>query len=151
VTRPEHGPKPHIIRGWWASGSYALAYGALAAALFGALGAANWPTPLAIGVPITAALAAGFTVALRLRVELRPDEIVVVNPLRTSRLARRQLRVEKDQKSCLAGGGRPAPMLVLTRPEHLLPVRALATIRLRERDLDAVARQLRAGHRDPRA
>lgn len=134
---------PVVVRGWWASFTYGLWAAATVAAVCGAVAAAALPALIAVVVTVLAALTAGVVIGRRLRVEVQPDEVVVMNPLRTYRLPRRQLRVETDCVSSLAGGGRPTPMVVLSHPARMMAVRALATVRIGERALADVAAVVR--------
>lgn len=90
----------------------------------------------------------GTAIAHRIRMLVLPEALLVWNPMRKYRIGRGEgVIVERSHGASLAGGGHPVPCL-RAKGARVGDVAIIATVRLHERDFDAVERVARSamGH-----
>jgi len=141
-----------VLRSWWASATYlgasilvgVCAMGLLLAVVpdsepFGALALAVW----LLLVPV----AIGCALARRIAVRVQGDEILVVNPFRTHRFSRHDIRaVELGRNNYVVGAGRSLPMLQV-HVRGRTPVQVVAAIRVTDAGRESAKRALVAARR----
>lgn len=140
------------MRSWWASATYflaALLVGSCAMGLLlDALSSADVSTVndvtlvfLLLAVPIVM----GLILARRISVRIEGNDVLVVNPFRTYRFARQELRaVELGRNNYVVGAGRSLPMLQLRVRGHATPIQVVASIRVSDSAREQAKRGLLA-------
>jgi hypothetical protein len=141
-----------VLRSWWAATTYFGACLLVGSCVMGLLISAFTTADVVnvndltlalqlLGLPIMA----GAVVAWRIAVRVDGDDVLVVNPLRTHRFARRDLRtVELGRENYIVGAGRSLPMLELHVRGLDAPIQVVAAIRVSEASREAARERLLA-------